>query len=167
MLMLKRSLLPIVNYNTRTLIFGSLPSDISIKEQQYYAHPQNKFWQLMSSVLDINLTNLTYKTRLDVLLENHIGIWDVILEGKRQGSLDCKICSYISQDFLAFFKTLPKLTTIAFNGKLAQSIGVKTLQHQGLYSHYTILPLPSSSSAYTIPYLAKLSKWFLIRKLNG
>ena len=36
--------------NTRVLICGSLPGERSLAERRYYAHPSNRFWQLLGAV---------------------------------------------------------------------------------------------------------------------
>mgnify|MGYP002063656876 CR=1 FL=1 len=38
----------------RILILGSLPSERSIAEHQYYAHPQNAFWRIMQALFGID-----------------------------------------------------------------------------------------------------------------
>ena len=47
---MKQGLDPIENESCETLILGSLPGDISIKLQQYYAHPRNHFWHIVAAV---------------------------------------------------------------------------------------------------------------------
>ena len=49
--MSKLGLPPLLCENPRILVLGSLPGDKSIEMQQYYGHPRNRFWQVMSSVL--------------------------------------------------------------------------------------------------------------------
>ena len=41
-----KSFEPSVNLNSKILILGSMPGVKSLEKQQYYAHPQNRFWKL-------------------------------------------------------------------------------------------------------------------------
>lgn len=153
----KHCFAPVVDHNTCILILGSLPGDASLAQQQYYAHPQNRFWHLLSDVLKINLVEQEYPARLQSLLRHHIGLWDVVAQAKRHGSLDSHIRARADNDLLALLATLPKLHTIAFNGATASKIGLKTLgEHQ---QRYRILQLPSSSPAFTLGYAFKLQTW--------
>ncbi|MFA9274800.1 MAG: DNA-deoxyinosine glycosylase [Candidatus Aquirickettsiella gammari] len=157
----KRSFAPIVNQNTQLLILGSLPGDASLAQQQYYAHPQNRFWHLLSDVLQCNLLEQDYERRLQSLLMYRIGLWDVIAEAQRRGSLDSQIRERADNDLLALISTLPQLHTIAFNGATASKIGHKLLDAES--NRYRILSLPSSSPAYTLAYSLKLKAWLHLR----
>ena len=42
---------PSIDENCTTIILGSMPSVKSLEQQQYYAHPQNRFWKLMAIFL--------------------------------------------------------------------------------------------------------------------
>ena len=136
---IKQSFAPIVNDQTRVLILGSLPGDASLKQQQYYAHPQNRFWHLLSLIIDTNLIDMSYSERLQTLLENHIGLWDVVAQANRQGSLDSQIRERSDNDLLGLIKSLPELKTIAFNGATANKIGRQILSRQ--QSDFQILNL--------------------------
>jgi hypoxanthine-DNA glycosylase len=156
----KKSFAPVVNPNTRILLLGSLPGDASLAQQQYYAYPQNRFWHLLSDVLKINLVEQAYPTRLQSLLQHHIGLWDVVAQAKRHGSLDSHIREREDNDLLALLATLPKLHTIAFNGATASKIGLKILGEH--HQRYRILQLPSSSPAFTLGYAFKLQAWLAL-----
>ena len=42
----------IARRDAEVLILGSLPGRKSLEMQQYYAHPQNAFWKLITQILD-------------------------------------------------------------------------------------------------------------------
>ncbi|HTR06405.1 MAG TPA: DNA-deoxyinosine glycosylase [Paraburkholderia sp.] len=161
----KRCFDPVVDARTRVLILGSLPGEVSLIHQQYYAHRQNKFWMLVGEVIERDLVGMDYPARLDTLLEHRIGLWDVVAEARRVGSLDSRIRDHASNDLIALVDTLPNLATIAFNGGTAARIGMKALGERG--DQYRLLRLPSSSPAHaSVPYAEKLAVWRLLRQLD-
>jgi len=96
---MKKSGFPaIIDQNTEILILGSLPSDKSIKAGEYYANPQNHFWKIMFSIFNNNTPLYTYKEKTELLLKNKIGLWDVLTEAERIGSLDSNIQKEVLND---------------------------------------------------------------------
>jgi hypoxanthine-DNA glycosylase len=157
----KRCFEPVVDHRTRLLVLGSLPGEQSLARNEYYGNRQNRFWFLMSEVTGVDLVRLDYAARLEALLELRIGLWDVVAEAQRSGSLDSRIRSRNDNDLLALLTNLPALTTIAFNGGTAARLGLKVLgQHA---ARYRIVQLPSSSPAYTLPYAEKSRLWQVLR----
>ena len=153
----KRCFAPVVDAGTRLLILGSLPGEKSLAHSQYYAHPQNKFWMLLGEVLGVHLTSLPYEERLATLLAQGVGLWDVVAQAQRTGSLDSNIRARDDNDLVALTASLPQLHTIAFNGGTAAKLGIKVLGEHA--QRYRIVSLPSSSPAYTLAYAAKLLEW--------
>lgn len=74
-----------------SLILGSLPGEISLAHGQYYANRHNRFWALVGAVIEKNLEEMDYAPRLQTLLRHRIGLWDVVAEAQRAGSLDSRI----------------------------------------------------------------------------
>lgn len=153
----KRCFDPVVDAHTRLLILGSLPGEKSLAHSQYYAHPQNKFWLLMGEVLGVDLKSLAYEARLTALLAHGVGLWDVVAQAHRAGSLDSNIRERDDNDLVALASSLPNLNVIAFNGGTAARLGLKVLGEHA--QRYRIVSLPSSSPAYTLAYDAKLQQW--------
>ncbi|WP_153102224.1 DNA-deoxyinosine glycosylase [Paraburkholderia hayleyella] len=154
----KRCFSPVVDSNTKVLVLGSLPGEVSLAHNQYYAHRQNRFWHLVGEVIGENLSGMEYTERLRTLLQYRIGLWDVVAEARRAGSLDSNLRDLASNDLSALVATLPHLVAIAFNGNTAAKIGERALGAR--ISQYRILKLPSSSPAYAaLPYAAKLAAW--------
>jgi hypoxanthine-DNA glycosylase len=158
----KRCFDPVVNTHTRLLVLGSLPGEKSLALQQYYGNRQNRFWSLMSEVTAQELVPLDYASRLQALLQCGVGLWDVIAEAHRPGSLDSSIRHIDGSDLPGLLARFPNIHTLAFNGGTASKIGRKVLgEHAG---RYRIVELPSSSPAYTKPYLEKLAQWITLRQ---
>jgi hypoxanthine-DNA glycosylase len=158
----KRCFAPVVDKDVRLLILGSLPGEMSLAHSQYYAHPQNRFWHLMRDVTGVDLPKRDYPSRLQALLERGIGLWDVVAQARREGSLDSNIRDLAHNDLVTLAHSLPCLEAIAFNGGTAARIGAKVLkEHTG---RYRLINLPSSSPAYTLPYSEKLNAWSVLRE---
>ena len=157
----KRCFDPVVDASTRLLILGSLPGEKSLAHSQYYAHPQNKFWLLLGEVLGVELKSLPYEERLATLLAHGVGLWDVVAQAQRAGSLDSNIRARDDNDLVALAASLPQLHTIAFNGGTTAKLGVKVLGEHA--QRYRIVSLPSSSPAYTLAYAQKLQAWLALR----
>lgn len=160
----KRSFPPVTDANTRILILGSLPGEISLAQGQYYANRNNRFWHLLATVIGENLSDLPYQERLQALLHHGIGLWDVVAEARRSGSLDSAIREHTGNDLAGLVRSLPRLAVIAFNGKTAARIGRKQLG--GLAAAYRIIELPSSSPAYTLPPAKKLETWQTLAQID-
>lgn len=159
----KRSFAPVVDANTRVLILGSLPGEVSLAHGQYYAHKQNRFWALIGQIIGEDLPNMDYPTRLQTLLQHQIGLWDVVAEAHRAGSLDSNIRDHSGNDLVGLIQTLPNLAAIAFNGGTAAKIGLKQLGERA--ERYRIIRLPSSSPAHTSAFTEKLAAWVELKDL--
>lgn len=110
-------LAPIVSPDTRVLVLGSFPGARSLAERQYYAHPQNHFWQILQDIWPAKALPTgaqCYQKRSKWLLERGLGLWDVYASCKRQGSLDTAIRDGVVNDIASL--RLPHLAAIAHNG---------------------------------------------------
>ena len=154
--MRKAAFAPVVDAETRLLILGSLPGDASLKAQQYYGHLRNGFWRLLSPVVRRDLAALSYPERLDALQAAGVGLWDVIASARRAGSLDAAIREAETADLRQLVGRLPALRAVAFNGGTAARIGRRMLGDPVMPS---LVDLPSSSPAYTLPFAAKAGRW--------
>lgn len=157
----KRCFDPVVDERTRVLVLGSLPGERSLARQEYYANPQNRFWMLMSGVTGVDLVALDYAARLEALLASGVGLWDVVAEAQREGSLDQRIRGHVGNDLPGLAAGLAALTAIAFNGGTAARLGLKALGEHA--SRYEIVRLPSSSPAHTLAYAEKSKAWQALR----
>src|SRR5690606_11828588 len=55
----KTSFDPISNSDTTILILGTMPGDKSLELGEYYGHPRNKFWKIISTITDNDLPFVT------------------------------------------------------------------------------------------------------------
>ena len=113
--MLCIGLRPNIDKDCRALILGSMPGVKSLEAQQYYAHPQNRFWPMMAHLLGEELPS-AYEEKLAMLLRHHIALWDSIGSCEREGSLDSAIRNEQGNDFAALLQEYPGIRAIYFNG---------------------------------------------------
>lgn len=154
---------PIVDNNAVILILGSMPSIKSLEDQQYYAHPRNSFWFIITKLLSSD-AELEYEQKKALLLHNRIALWDVLNTCQRKGSLDSSIKneSTVVNDFNTFFIDHPLIKAVYFNGTRAQQEYMKhilpTLDEK--FSSIEYKRLPSTSPAMAILNREqKLQQW--------
>lgn len=155
-----RSFKPSIDNNSKILILGSMPGVKSLEEQQYYAHPQNRFWKVVGAICgEPNLPEVDYGTKLKTLLDNKIALWDTIKSCKRNGSLDSNIQNETPNDIRKLLKKYPNIQTICLNGNKSYSAFKKYFPD--LLEKYSCYKMPSTSPAnarYSLDVLVK--EWF-------
>ncbi len=159
---------PIADPNATVLILGSMPSIKSLEAQQYYAHPQNSFWHIITRLLGGNAAS-DYNDRKMLLTQNGIALWDVLKTCQREGSLDSSIRNgtTVVNDFNTFFNEHPLIKAVFFNGSRAQHEYNKhilpTLDARCSALTYTRLPSTSPAMA-SLSRKQKLRAWKTILK---
>jgi hypoxanthine-DNA glycosylase len=141
----KSSFGPISNADTTILILGTMPGDKSLALNEYYGHPGNRFWKIISTITG-NDFPLTYPDKKKLLLKTTIGIWDVIHHANRKGSLDSAIEEEEPNDLASFITKHKKLKVIGFNGAKSESLFDKYFDRK---SGLKYISLPSTSPANT------------------
>ena len=147
----------------RLLILGSMPGRESLLRQQYYAHPRNQFWPIMTTLLG-GEPKAPYPERLNLLKNNRISLWDVIGACIRPGSLDGDIDphSEVPNPLPALINRHPELKALAFNGRKAESSFKRHFlkPDPALCHDLELIDLPSTSPAYAgLKADVKLALW--------
>ncbi len=141
----KTSFDPISNSDTAILILGTMPGDKSLELGEYYGHPSNRFWKVVSTITNNGLP-FSYCDKKTLLLKSKIGIWDVAHNANRKGSLDSAIKDETPNDLTAFISRHKELKVIGFNGKKAEKLYDKYFfRRQGI--EYISLPSTSPANA--------------------
>lgn len=154
---------PIADAHAQVLILGSLPGQVSLQRQQYYAQPQNAFWKIMGQLFGAS-PELPYAERVQCLVQNGIALWDVCASAQRPGSLDAAIVhsSVLPNDLAAFIETHPAVGLIGFNGGKAADL-YRRFVLPGLPDTLRAIrtaTLPSTSPAHAaMPFEEKLTRW--------
>ncbi|MGE4353490.1 MAG: DNA-deoxyinosine glycosylase [Oscillospiraceae bacterium] len=115
---MKVGLAPIADEHASVLILGSLPGDLSLQKQQYYATPRNHFWAIMAAILKEPLPK-SYPSRVQMLQRHRVALWDVINRAEREGSLDAGLREKKPNDLAEFLDRYPNIQFILLNGSEA------------------------------------------------
>jgi hypoxanthine-DNA glycosylase len=158
----KSGLPPIVDEDTEILILGTLPSDMSLAAEQYYANPGNDFWKLVGAALNQNLDGLAYEEKLGLLKANRIGLWDAFHTGFRPGSMDADITETVLNDFSVLKSLAPNIRFVFFNGS-----GAAEAKESLSRLEYHAELLPSSSGANRRDQDGRLIHWVRTLQIKG
>ena len=152
---LLEGLAPVVDANTRFIVLGSFPGVASLQAQQYYGHPRNHFWPILSALWGVDLLAAPYAARLIEVRRRGLGLWDVYASCRREGSLDSAIEQAQLNDLAGLQRLTPKLRAIAHNGAESARAMVHT-RALGAAVHR----LPSTSPANASwSFERKLAAW--------
>jgi hypoxanthine-DNA glycosylase len=145
-----------IDSNTKILILGTMPGIASLTKQEYYANPRNHFWRIMYTLFDTLPVSDSFEEKIQLLQKNKIGLWDVLENCERKGSLDIHIKNHKENDFEMLFKQYPTIHTIVFNGKESHKYFIKKF---GQIEGITYYVMPSTSPANTMSFENKLKIW--------
>jgi TDG/mug DNA glycosylase family protein len=163
----KKGLPPVVSSASRVLILGSLPGEISLELQQYYADPSNQFWRILSAVFEREI-GATYPQRREFILSHGLALWDVLATAQRQDSLDKNISAAVPNDSCRLLADYPLISTVALNGSTAKrcfravcNVAPTVFQHCRVIDE-----LPSASATpgrHVLPLPEKIQRWAAIK----
>ena len=149
---------PVYNKNSQILILGSFPSVKSREGQFFYHHKQNRFWKVLSAVVNDVLPE-TVDEKKEFLLRNHIAVWDVIASCDIEGSSDSSIKNAVPNNFSDILKAAP-IRQIYTNGGTAYKPYHKYCEKM---TGIKAVKLPSTSPANASYSLDRLiGKWKII-----
>ena len=137
---------PIFDKNSKILILGSFPSVVSRKLGFYYANPQNRFWRLLSGILNASTPTSTDE-KIDFLLARRIAIYDAAISCEIKGSSDAKMTAVEPANLEPIFSGA-RIVQVFANGGKAYGICEKYLKNQILNATgKEAVKLPSTSPA--------------------
>lgn len=152
----------ICGQNPRILILGSMPGVASLDAQQYYAHPRNRFWPVMATLLRCKLPP-DYRARLHMLTSHRIALWDVLAECQRLGSLDSAIETATQRPnrIPELLDLHPSIQLIATNGGHASRSFLRYFPNLRERASHQALPSTSPANArWQLPQL--VDAWSVI-----
>jgi hypoxanthine-DNA glycosylase len=157
---------PLLDSHTRLVVLGSFPGVASLRAQQYYGHPQNQFWKIVTTLLadDARAVGaMSYAERTRWLLRQGVGLWDVYAACEREGSLDASIQNAQCNDLQSLRIRCPALQAIAHNG----GESFKHAKHTRVLG-LPVYRLPSTSPAHASwSFARKLAAWRAVFQAEG
>ena len=140
--MINHTIDPVYDENSRILILGSFPSVKSREQQFFYGHRQNRFWKVLAGILGCEVPQ-TIEEKKEMLLANHIAVWDVIKSCEIEGSSDASIRDVVPNDLSEILKTADIHTIYTNGGKAYELYNKYIYPVNGIKAH----KLPSTSPA--------------------
>lgn len=149
---------PLIDKSSQILIIGTMPSVKSLAAEEYYAHPRNAFWKIVSTLFNNGYNFSDFMEKKTCILNNHLALWDNLKFCERNGSLDSDIKNMIPNDFETLLKNYPHICRLIFNGQKSFQIFKKF--HPELLETYQYFILPSTSPANaSLSFEKKLALW--------
>jgi hypoxanthine-DNA glycosylase len=150
---------PVMDEHTKLLILGTMPSEQSLKLRQYYGNPRNHFWNILFELFRQPASE-RYEDRLRFLLGRGIGLWDVLANCERTGSLDSRISQEAPNDFTFHIQAHPSIKTIVFNGGKAEQLFRKHVGFRFPGIRYLSMPSTSPTPGKNVKtYEEKVAVW--------
>lgn len=110
----------------------------------------------MHTLLNSLPISTVFEDKIKLLQTNKIGLWDVLKNCERKGSLDIHIKNQKENDFESLLNNYPTITKIIFNGKESHKYFFKKF---GQIKGITYYVMPSTSPANTMSFEKKLEIW--------
>ena len=150
---------PIYNFESKILILGSFPSIKSREGIFFYNHPQNRFWKVISTILNKPLP-ISIQDKKDFLLNSNIALWDVIQSCEITNSSDSSIKDVTPNDLSEIINN-SNIIQIFTNGNKAYTLYNKHIKNK---INKDAILLPSTSPANATYTLEKLcNEWNVIK----
>lgn len=150
---------PICDNNSKILILGSIPSIKSREIGFYYGHPQNRFWKVLSRVLEEDIPT-TIEQKKKLLHHHQIALWDVLASCEIKGSQDATIQNPVVNDIELILQNT-KVNRIYTNGSKAYQLYQKYCYP---ITKIEAILLPSTSPANAVQSLEQLVEAYSILK---
>lgn len=142
---------PLVTKDCHTLVLGSMLSPKSAQAKFYYAHPQNKFWRVLTALFGCDRMPQTSSERAQLVLSHGIALWDVVASCDIEGASDSTIKNVVYNDIVKLLDDYPKITRIFTTGKKAFELLTKynDIHNNPIISKAVCLPSTSPQNFKT------------------
>ena len=143
---------PSIDEGCTHIILGSMPGAASLKAQQYYAYPQNRFWRMLAAVYGAEVPGSIEEKRA-LLLSNGLALWDVLERCEIRGSSDASIRGAVPVK-IETVTGAAKIRRVLVNGTTAAKYYARYLEPK---TGIAAVCLPSTSPANAAYRLERLT----------
>ncbi len=141
---------PVSGKHPKILILGTIPGKESLRKQEYYGHPRNSFWEILSSITGIGYDRNTYSTKISLIIKADLALWDVCGRAVRKTSLDSDIKDEIPNPVDIFLTGHPTIKAVFFNGKTAARLYDKYFKKDLSIQYVTLLSTSPANASYSV-----------------
>lgn len=151
---------PFYTPESKVLVLGSFPSIKTRESKFFYGHPQNRFWPLMSRIVNHSTVPTSIQEKQAFLKNYDIACYDVIYECDIIGSQDSSVKNVVPSNVLSIVND-SNITLVVTNGGLATKL-YKKYQTKKLDCKHLAMPSTSPANArYSLEMLEE--KWLAIK----
>ena len=146
---------PVFDKDSEVLILGSFPSVKSRETSFYYAHPQNRFWQILEALFG-SCPGESGEERTAFLIQNKVALWDVIESCEIVGSSDSSIKNPVANDLNQVLDH-SDVKQIFTNGRTAHNLYNKLIKPIIRRSAIYLPSISPANAAFSLDRL--ISEW--------
>lgn len=149
---------PFYDSNSKVLILGTIPSPKSREMGFYYGHNRNRFWKIMSELLEEPFPEAV-EERKAMMSKHCIALWDVLGSCSISGAADSTIGDAVPNDMNIITKTADIKAVFTTGSKATQLYEKLCYPNCGIHT----IGLPSTSPANcACKYETLLAKYSVI-----
>ena len=142
---------PEYDEHSRILILGSFPSVRSREEGFFYAHPQNRFWRVISELTGSPVPG-SIREKKKLLRRSGIALWDVIASCGIEGSSDASIRDAVPNDIGKILGEAP-IEAVFTNGRKAHELYVRLIYPSTGREDICLPSTSAANASYSLPQL--------------
>ncbi len=144
----EHSIAPVYNNESKILMLGTMPSPKSREAGFFYGHPQNRFWKVLSSVLNESCPQ-TIEEKKEMLIKNKIAVWDVLSSCDIVGADDSTIKHAVPNDLTIILNQSNIHAIFTTGSKAYQLYNLHHLNNTGICANQLLSTSPANCK-YTI-----------------
>ena len=135
---------PIIDDNCTVLLLGSMMSPKSAEAAFYYAHPQNRFWRVLSAVFGCDCPTDNQAKKV-LALSHRVALWDVISSCDISGASDSTITNVEYNDICGLLNRYKNIKSIFTTGGKAHELLMRYNKNTNNKIIENAVRLPSTS----------------------